>query len=146
MTFTLSRRFTNWSSILGHYSIKHYRRRRRHLGWIAWRTYYCQILLLSWRALGTPFCHALVSHVLSYGPRREKTCLRGFRQSEFQTSLLSYRDKPENYNFTCSKYTYNTFQKANNKGADQTARMRRLVCACVVRKPPKTGFLASRPI
>ena len=33
-----------------------------------------------------------------------------------------------------------TFQKVNNKGADQTARMRRLVCACVVRKPPKTGF------
>ena len=28
----------------------------------------------------------------SLGPRREKTCLRGFRQSEFQTSLLSYRD------------------------------------------------------
>ena len=28
----------------------------------------------------------------SYGPRREKTCLRGFRQSEFQSSLLSYRD------------------------------------------------------
>ena len=24
--------------------------------------------------------------------------------------------------------------------------MRRLVCACVVRKPPKTGFLATRPI
>ena len=34
----------------------------------------------------------------------------------------------------------------NNKGADQTARMHRLVCACFVRKPPKTGFLASRPI
>ena len=33
----------------------------------------------------------------------------------------------------------------NNKGADQTARMRRLVCAFVVHKPPKTGFLASRP-
>ena len=26
------------------------------------------------------------------GPRREKTCLRGFRQSEIQTNLLSYRD------------------------------------------------------
>ena len=26
------------------------------------------------------------------GPRRKKTCLRGFRKSEFQTSLLSYRD------------------------------------------------------
>ena len=33
-----------------------------------------------------------------------------------------------------------------NKGADQTARMCRLVCACVVRKPLKSGFLASRPI
>ena len=35
--------------------------------------------------------------------------------------------------------------KANNKGADQTARMRRLVCACVVRKPPKTGLLRQGP-
>ena len=26
------------------------------------------------------------------GPCRKKNCLRGFRQSEFQTSLLSYRD------------------------------------------------------
>ena len=30
----------------------------------------------------------------------------------------------------------------NNKGTDQTACMRRLVCAVVVHKPPKTGFLA----
>ena len=37
-------------------------------------------------------------------------------------------------------------KKANNKGADQTVRMRRLICACVVRKPTKTGFLTSRPI
>ena len=28
----------------------------------------------------------------TYGPRHEKTCLQGFRQSEVQTSLLSYRD------------------------------------------------------
>ena len=33
-----------------------------------------------------------------------------------------------------------------DKGADQAARMRRLVCACVIRNTPKTGFLASRPI
>ena len=35
-----------------------------------------------------------------------------------------------------------------NKGTDQTARMRRLVCAFFVRTPPppKAGFLASRPI
>ena len=27
-----------------------------------------------------------------FGPRHGKTCLRGFRQSETQTSFLSYRD------------------------------------------------------
>ena len=41
---------------------------------------------------------------------------------------------------------YCALQIANNKGADQTARMCRLVCACVFRKPLKTGFLTSRPI
>ena len=71
----------------------------------------------------------------SFGPRRNKTCLRGFRQSEFQTSLLS-----------CRKFTYDTFQKANNKRPDQTALMRRLVCACVVCKPPEDRFLTLRPI
>ena len=30
------------------------------------------------------------------GPRREKTCLRGFNQSEFQTGLLSHKDYLEN--------------------------------------------------
>ena len=55
---------------------------------------------------------------LIIGPRREKTCLRGFRQSEIQTSLLSYRDLLENWNFTSTKITYDTFKKANNKGAD----------------------------
>ena len=34
----------------------------------------------------------------------------------------------------------------NNKDADDTARMRWLVCAFVVHKPMKTGFLASMPI
>ena len=37
------------------------------------------------------------------GLHREKTYLRGFRQSEFQTSLLSYRDQLENWNFTVPK-------------------------------------------
>ena len=79
------------------------------------------------------------------GPRRDKTCLRCYQRSEFQTSLLSYRDLLENWNFACSKLRYDTFKTANNEGADQTAQMRRLVCACVVHKPPKTGFLVSRP-
>ena len=33
----------------------------------------------------------------------------------------------------------------NNKGADQTALMRKLVCVFVVCNPLKTGFLAMRP-
>ena len=52
---------------------------------------------------------------------------------------------PINGPLSCSKFTV-IHNMIHNKGADQTARMRRLVCACVVRKPPKTGFLASRPI
>ena len=39
---------------------------------------------------------------------------------------------------------YNTFQKGKNKGADQTARTGRLVCACVVRNPPKAGFMGDQ--
>ena len=37
------------------------------------------------------------------------------------------------------------FFKVNNKGADQIARMRRLVCAFVVRKPQRQVFLVARP-
>ena len=44
------------------------------------------------------------------------------------------------------KYRCDTFQLANNKGADQTVRMSRLVCAFVVHKAPKTGFLATKSI
>ena len=36
-------------------------------------------------------------------------------------------------------------KKTNNKGADQTEQMRRVVYASVVRELPKTGFLTSRP-
>ena len=36
-------------------------------------------------------------------------------------------------------------KKRKTNGADQAARMRRLVCAVAVRKPQKTDFLLSRP-
>ena len=36
--------------------------------------------------------YELAYSALLYGPRSEKTCLRGFWQSKIQTSLLSYRD------------------------------------------------------
>ena len=42
-------------------------------------------------------------------------------------------------------YSYFTFQIANNKGADQTARMRRLVCACVVPKQQSHCFSGRGP-
>ena len=71
-------------------------------------------------------------------PHREKICLRGFRPGKTQTGLLSYRDKPENFGF--SKYMYYTVQAANNQGADQTERMRRLICTLVVRICLKQGF------
>ena len=87
-----------------------------------------------------------IQSFITSGPWCEKTCLCGFRQSEIQTSLLSYSDKLENWSFARSKSRYYTFQLVNNKDVDQTAWKGRLVCAFVVCKPPKTGFLASRPI
>ena len=60
-------------------------------------------------------------------------------------SSATVRDSLENSKFDYGKFRYDTFQKANNKSADHTAWMRRLVCAFVVRKPPKTSFPASRP-
>ena len=41
---------------------------------------------------------------------------------------------------------YFTFQIANDKGAEKTAQMRRLVCAFVLRNQEKSGFLMSMPI
>ena len=82
------------------------------------------------------------THLLLYDPCRDQTFLRCFRQSETQTSLLSCRDYLECSNFALSsKFRYDTFQEANNKGAIQTARMCRLVCTFVVQKTPKTSFL-----
>ena len=82
-----------------------------------------------------------------YGPRRDKTCLRGFRKSETQTSLINYRDWLQNIFFACSKFKYDTFKYVNIKGADQSARMRmrRLVCAFVVRQPRRQVFSRRSP-
>ena len=57
-----------------------------------------------------------------------------------KTSLLSYRDKLDYWNFAWSKFGYNNFQYTNNKGADQSVWMGMLVCAFVVHKPPDDRF------
>ena len=74
------------------------------------------------------------------GPRHKKTSLRGFRQSEIQTRLLSYRDYLEKWNLTRSKFTYEIFQKANNKGADQTVRDAPAGLSLCCLPPPKDRF------
>ena len=56
-----------------------------------------------------------------------RVCTVGYDQIDFQRKIVQY---------ICS----GTFQKANNKDADQTARIRRLVCAWVIRNTPKAGF------
>ena len=73
-------------------------------------------------------------------PGHGKICLRGFRPSKTQSSLLSYRDQLESWSFGFSKYRYYTIYVVNNKGADPTVRMRRLICAFVVRMWHKQVF------
>ena len=59
-----------------------------------------------------------------------------FRVSDMKLKLVcSARDRLEYGNFACNKAGYYTFQIENNKGADQSAQMRRLVCTFIVRTP-----------
>ena len=68
------------------------------------------------------------------------------KQDSIQSPRLRRLARKLNCNFTYSKLIYNNFQNTNIKGAEQSARMCRLVCTFVVCKPLKTGFLALRPI
>ena len=70
----------------------------------------------------------------------------GFPTKRYSNQPAKPQRPARKLKFRFSKSRYDIFLKVNNKGADQTAHMRRLVCAFVPRKPPKTGFLASRPI
>ena len=73
-------------------------------------------------------------------PRHDKTCLREFPTSQTQTGLRIHRSWLESWNFGYRIKRYYTIYGANNKDADQTARMRRLICAFVVRIWHKTHF------
>ena len=82
--------------------------------------------------------------VLKWASSRENLS-SGFLKKLVSNQSPQLHRLAKKWNFTCSKLTYNTFHKVNNKGTDQTAWMSRLVCICVVSKPPKTGFLTTRP-
>ena len=81
----------------------------------------------------------------NYLDLNEKTCLQGFRPCKTQTNLLSYRDKLECWNIAISNFINYTFLGVNNKGADQTARMCRLVCAFDVRMQLRQVFSRHGP-
>ena len=70
---------------------------------------------------------------IPYEPCQEKTCLRGLRPGKTNWPAQLQRLARVSWNFGFRKFRYHTTQAANNKGADQTAQMRRLICAFVVR-------------
>ena len=61
------------------------------------------------------------------------------------TFLFHHHSGPDHYDMYLSNNKFIdihcTFQLENNKGADQTALMCRLVCIFVVHISPQTGFL-----
>ena len=75
----------------------------------------------------------------SYEPRREKTCLWGLKVSLKPFSSANETSKKIEISPVLS-FSNDTFEKSNNKGADQSARMCRLVCAFVVRKLQRQDF------
>ena len=89
--------------------------------------------------------------LVSHGPRCEKNCFRGWGgggcfDKECFKPVSSAKETSLKIEISPAASLHMILSKKQKKGADQIARMRRLVCACVVHKPPKTGFLASRPI
>ena len=73
-------------------------------------------------------------------------------QSEFasktQTSQLSYNDKQEYWIYAWNKFECYTFQISNNKVAEQNdknARMRKLICAFVIRMQQSQVFSHQGP-
>ena len=82
----------------------------------------------------------------TYVPRCEKPVVRVSVKASFKLVSSATETSWKIEILPVARLKYGTFRNVNDKGADQTARMRRLVCACVVCKHPKRGFLALRPI
>ena len=77
-----------------------------------------------------------------YDPRRsDKTCIRGFRESEIQTSPAQLQ-RLENWNFACSR----CIRLSNKPITKALIRLRGCTgwCAPLLFETPKTGFLALR--
>ena len=68
----------------------------------------------------------------------------GFQTWSFQTQPAQLQRLTRALKFNGSMFSYNSFQGKNNRGADQTVRVRRLVCALFVRMQTTPGFLTTR--
>ena len=66
-------------------------------------------------------------------PVMRKPVFGGLHSGETLTGLLSHSCWLESWKFGYSIYRYYTIYGVNNKGADQTARMHRLICIFIVR-------------
>ena len=79
--------------------------------------------------------------LVSYGPRCEKNCFRGWGGGCFDKECFkpvsSAKETSLKIEISPAASLHMILSKKQKKGADQTARMRRLVCACVVHKPPE---------
>ena len=85
---------------------------------------------------------------LKFEPLYDKRCLTGFGQSNNKIRLLNYRAELEKLNFTSYKFrsdTFDHFPKTNDKSADRSAQMRRLVFDFVVPNPRRQVFLCRCP-
>ena len=88
-------------------------------------------------------CH--VKPNLTYEPRCEKTCLRGFRPGPTQTGLYSHRRWLKARNFVFTKYRDCTSYVAKTKALISFAVTAKLICA-LFSHMQKAGFLTTRLI
>ena len=75
--------------------------------------------------------------LVTYGPCRDKTFL-GVSDKASSNESPQLQRLARKLKIARSNLRYDTFQKPNNKGADQTIR---LVCAFVIHKPRRQVFL-----
>ena len=68
-----------------------------------------------------------------------------FDKASFKPLSSATATSSKKLNFTCSKFTYNAFQNANYKSADQTAWMRRLSAPVLFAYPQRQVFSRRGP-
>ena len=90
------------------------------------------------------FSSSLNFHQNRNEPRHNKTCLQEFPTRSDSNWSAQLRKLVWGFKFWLHKLEILHYLGSENKGADQTARIRRLICAFVVRIWHKTHFLMAR--